>query len=636
MKPQSFPHWMKTVVIALVLLPVLTAAAQEDAQDATRVRERSEIAPKYLWATETIFPDAEAWETEFAAVSPQVSELAALKGTLSKSSDDLLKVFQLRDALEPRLERVFIYASLLADQDTRDSTHQGMRSRALSLLINYNQTMSWFEPELTAIPFEKLESWMARNSDLALYRQYLDNLFRQKKYILSEREEELLAMAGEVRATPRNAYNLLKNADMQFPTITDEDDKTVELDDQAFYLHLRSTDRRVRQEAYEAIVGTYAEYRNTTAALLNGAVQNHIFTVKARGYENCLAAALDGSNIPTEVYNTLVRTVNENLPLLHRYQEIRKRVLKLDDGVRAYDLFAPLIAGQTLKYTYEEAVGTIAEALQPLGDQYLTAMKKGFDSRWVDVYPTKGKRSGAYSSGGYRTQPYILMNFHGGFDDVSTLTHEMGHSMHSYLTRGNQPYVYGDYVIFVAEVASTTNEILLQNYVLERTKDPKKRLYLLVEFLEGFRGSVWRQTMFSEFEQRIHEMAEAGQPLTADSMGAAYGEIMKRYYGPAYAHDELVDNYWIRIPHFYYNFYVYKYATSYCAATNIANRIMAGEPGTVDSYLAFLKGGSHKYPIDLLKGARVDMTSPKPYEDAMKLFEKLLDQTEELLAQVGG
>ncbi len=636
MKPQSLPHWMKTVVIALLLLPVLGAAAQEDTQDATRVRERSEIANKYLWATETIFPDASAWETAFATVSEQVKGLAALKGTLSKSGDNLLKAFRRRDALEPRLERVFVYASLLADQDTRDSTQQGMRARALSLLINYNQAMSWFEPELTAIPFVKLESWMARNSDLALYRQYLDNLFRQKKYILSEREEELLAMAGEVRATPGTAYNLLKNADIHFPEIRDEDGRLVELDDQAFYLHLRSTDRQVRKDAYEAIVGTYAEYRNATAALLNGAVQNHIFTVKARGYENCLAAALDGSNIPTEVYNTLVRTVNENLPLLHRYQEIRKRTLKLDDGVRAYDLFAPLIAGQALEYTYEEAVGTIAEALQPLGDEYLTPMRRGFDSRWVDVYPSKGKRSGAYSSGGYLTQPYILMNFHGGFDDVSTLAHEMGHSMHSYFTRANQPYVYGDYVIFVAEVASTTNEILLQHYVLERTKDPKKKLYLLVEFLEGFRGSVWRQTMFSEFEQRIHEMAEAGQPLNADSMGAAYGEIMKRYYGPAYTHADLVDNYWIRIPHFYYNFYVYKYATSYCAASAIAKRMLDGEPGAVEAYRSFLKAGSSRYPIDLLKMAGVDMTSPEPIQDAMKLFEDMLDQTEELLGEVEG
>jgi oligoendopeptidase F len=636
MKPQSLPHGMKTVAIALLLLPLLGAAAQEAAQDATQVRERSEIDPKYLWATGTIFPDADAWETEFAAVSQQVSDLAALKGTLSKGGDDLLKAFQVRDALEPRLERVFIYASLLADQDTRDSTHQGMRARALSLLINYNRTMSWFEPELTAIPFVKLESWMAQNSDLGLYRQYLDNLFRQKKYILSEREEELLAMAGEVRATPGNAYNLLKNADIHFPEIRDEDGRLVELDDQAFYLHLRSTDRQVRQDAYEAIVGTYAKYRNTTAALLNGAVQNHILTVKARGYENCLAAALHGSNIPTEVYNTLVRTVNENLPLLHRYQEIRKRTLKLDDGVRAYDLFAPLIAGENLEYTYEEAVRTIAEALQPLGDEYLTPMQRGFDSRWVDVYPSKGKRSGAYSSGAYLTQPYILMNFHGAFDDVSTLAHEMGHSMHSYFTRANQPYVYGDYVIFVAEVASTTNEILLQNYVLERTEDPKKKLYLLVEFLEGFRGSVWRQTMFSEFEQRIHEMAEAGQPLNADSMGAAYGEIMKRYYGPAYTHDDLVDDYWIRIPHFYYDFYVYKYATSYCAASAVAKRILDGEPGAVEAYLSFLKAGSSRYPIDLLKMAGVDMTSPEPIQDAMKLFENMLDQTEALLGEVEG
>jgi oligoendopeptidase F len=471
--------------------------------------------------------------------------------------------------------------------------------------------------------------------ELALYRQAFDNLFRQKKYILSPREEELLAMTGEVRSTPYTAYSLFSNADTVFPTIKDKDGNTRELDDSAFYLFMRSPDRQVRKNAYEAIVGTYAKHRNTAAALLNGAVQSHILTVKARGYDGCLAASLHGSNIPVEVYNTLIQTINKNLPLLHRYQEIRKRVLKLEDGVHAYDLFAPFIADQNLEYTYEEGVDAILTALKPLGEEYLGQMKKGFDSRWVDVFPTKGKRSGAYSSGTFLTQPYILLNFHGTYEDVSTLAHEMGHSMHSFYSRGTQPYVYSDYSTFCAEVASTSDEILLQNYILEQTKDPKKKLYLLCEFLEGIRGTVFRQTMFSEFEQRIHEMAEAGEPLTADSLDAAYGEIMKRYYGPAYTHDELVDSYWIRIPHFYYNFYVYKYATSYCAASNIAKRIMKGEPGAREAFMSFLKGGSSKYPIDMLKTARVDMTTPRPMEDAMKLFENLLDQTEELLVELG-
>jgi oligoendopeptidase F len=645
-------RWRRVVLTTLVIAPAGAAtmlacreaspgfrpmAAPEstvEAKEVKRVPERSEIETRYLWATETIFPSDEAWEAEFAAVQKQIGETAKFKGTLGQGPDELLAALTFRDELEPRLERVYVYASLLSDQDTRDSEHLGMKNRARSMLVDYGAQISWLTPELISIPFEKIEAWMGDNQKLAVYRQYFDDLFRQKKYILSPREEELMAMAGEVRSTPYNTYNLLSNADLKFPPIKDETGTEVELDDSAFYLHMRSTDRTVRKAAYEAIVGTYAEYRNTTAALLNGAVQSHIFNVKARGYDSCLAASLSDSNIPVEVYNTLIKTVNDNLPLLHRYEEIRKRALKLDDGVHAYDLFAPLITGQKWEVDYEGAVKEIVEALQPLGDEYLTEMTKGFDSRWVDVFPTKGKRSGGYSSGTYLTQPYILMNFHGGYEDMSTLAHEMGHSMHSYFSRSNQLYVYGDYDIFCAEVASTCNEILLQNYVLKRTTDPKVKLYLLVEFLEGIRGTVFRQTMFSEFEQRIHEMAEAGEPLTADSMSAEYRKIMKKYYGPAYVHDDLVDNYWIRIPHFYYNFYVYKYATSYCAASNIASRIMKGEPGAVQAYLSFLKGGSSKYPIDLLKMARVDMTSPVPIRDAMALFEDLLDQTEALLKEI--
>ena len=619
------------LLLVLVLLPVAVSFAD----DSQRVRDRSEIDTKYLWATERIFPDAKAWEEAFATVEKGIPALVASKGTLAKNADALLKALKLRDALEPELEKVYVYASLLSDQDTRDGTTQGMKARVFSMYVNYSEAMSWFTPELTSMPFETIDSWMRENPDLAMYRQYMDDAFRQKKYVLSAREEELMAMAGEIRNTAGKAYNLLSNADLKFPTITDEEGNTVELDDSAFYKYMRSTDRRVRKDAYQAIVGTYAKYRNTAAALLNGAVQSHIFNVKARGYDSCLQASLFGSAVPTEVYKTLVSTVNDNLALLHRYQDIRKRVLKLEDGVQAYDLFAPLVEEQDIHYEYEDAVEQIADALQPLGDEYLATMAKGFNSRWVDVYPTKGKRSGAYSSGTYLTEPFMLMNFHGTYEDTSTLAHEMGHSMHSYLSHANQPYVYGDYDIFCAEVASTCNEIIFQNYVMDRTTDPKKKLYLLVEFLEGFRGTVFRQTMFSEFEQHIHEMAEAGQPLTADAMGAAYGEIMKRYYGPSYTHEELVDNYWIRIPHFYYNFYVYKYATSYCAATNIASRIQAEEPGAVDAYLSFLKGGSHKYPVDLLKGARVDMTSPKPYQDAMKLFEAMLDQTEQVLKELG-
>jgi len=618
-------------MLSVTLLPAAIAAAG----DGAKVPERADIELKYRWATERIFKSTDEWEAEFAAVEKAIEALATFKGTLNQGTEQLLKFLKTRDDVSARLERVYVYASLLADQDTRDGLHQGMQSRARSLAIKYGQATSWVEPELTAIPFARVDSWMRESSELAVYRQAFDNIYRQKKHILSPREEELLAMAGEVRATPGAAYNLLSNADIVFPTIEDADGKTVELDDSAFYLYMRSPDRRVRRDAYNAIVGAHARSRNTAAALLNGAVQNHILTVKARGYDSCLAAALDGENIPTEVYNTLINTVNENLSLLHRYQKLRKQVLKLDDGVRAYDLFAPFIANQEIDYSYEDGVRTIVSALEPLGEEYLSAMRQGFDSRWVDVYPSKGKRSGAYSGGGFLTQPYILLNYHGGYTDVSTLAHEMGHSLHSYFSRKSQPFIYSDYTIFCAEVASTCNEILLQDYVLAQTKDPRKKLFLLGEFLETIRGTVFRQTMFSEFEQRIHEMAEAGKPLTADTLGAAYRDIMMRYYGPSYTNDDIVDNYWVRIPHFYYNFYVYKYATSYCAAANIASRIQKGEPGAREAYISFLKGGSTEYPVDMLKIARVDMTTPEPIEDAMKLFERLLDQTEELLKELG-
>jgi len=611
--------------------------AVSQAEEVKRVPERSEIEERYRWNLESTFASLADWEKEYGAVEQQVGRLGEQRGTLAQGGPQLLKVLKLRDDTAARLERVYVYAALLADQDTRVGENQALRQRARALAVKYGEATSWFEPELTSLPFETLEKWMAADRELAVYRQYFDNLFRQKKHILSPREEELIAMAGEVFATPYSAYSQLANADLValYPTIKDAQGNPIELSDSAFYMFMRNPDRRIRKEAYEGIVGTYAKVRTAAAALVNGVVQSHVFNMKARGYESCLAASLDGSNIPVKVYTTLVETVNENLPLLQRYQSIRRRALKLEDGVHAYDLFAPFVSEAKLEYSYEQAQQAMAEALAPLGPEYLKIMRTGLDSRWVDVYPTKGKRSGAYSSGTYLTQPYILLNFHGGYDDVSTLAHEMGHSMHSYFSRSTQPYVYADYDIFCAEVASTLNEILLQNYVLKQVTDPQTKLFLLVEFLETFRGTVFRQTMFSEFEQRIHEMAEQGIPLTADSLGREYGQIMRKYYGPDYTHDDLVDNYWIRIPHFYYNFYVYKYSTSYCAAANIARRITAGEPGAVEAYLKFLSSGSSKYPIDLLKAAGVDMTSPEPIEDAMKHFEHLLDQTEELLGQVG-
>jgi len=617
---------LSLLVVAVALLPVTVARAQEK-----KVPERSEIGKKYLWATEAVYPSDEAWEADFKALEGDIPKLAAFKGKLSESPETLLKFFKLRDEVSPRFEKNFVYASLRSDEDTRVNKYQGLEARLRGLAVKFGEATAWVEPELTAIPWETLDKWMKENKELGVHRHSLDNLFRQKKHILPADQEKLIALAGQVFSTAGTTYNLLANADLKFPTIKDAEGNAVELSDSAFYIFMDSPDRRVRKDAYEAITGTYKGVRNTAASLLNGAVQGHIFSVRARGYESCLSASLDGSNIPVGVYENLIKTVDANLPLLHRYTTLRKKALKCSDGVHDYDLYARLTAEAKLEYTYEQAADTMLKALAPLGEAYCAEVKKGVDSRWIDVFPTKGKQSGAYSSGTYLTQPYILLNFYGKYDDLSTLCHEMGHSLHSYLSRSAQPYVYADYDIFCAEVASTANEILLEDYILQQIKDPQIKLYLLGELLEGFRGTVWRQTMFSEFEQAIHDMAEKGEPLTADAMGAAYGKIMKKFYGPDYTHDDLVDNYWIRIPHFYRNFYVYKYATSYCAASNIVSRITANEPGTVEAYLTFLKGGSSKYPLDLLKGAGVDMTSPKPIEDAMKLFEKWLNETEELL-----
>lgn len=621
--------------LALLAGPGWIMAENTEPTEGKKLPERSEIDKKYLWATETIFPDKTAWEKEFTTLEAMIKEVSRFKGTLNMGADELYQALAFRDELEPRLERLGVYCSLLSDQDKTIGENQALDGRVRSLMVTYGSLAAWFEPELSAIPQATINDWMAGNKKLALYRQYFDNLFRLKKYILTPREEELMALSSEACGATGNAYDLLANADIKFPKIKDENNRDVELDDSAYYLYMRNNDRRVRKEVYEAIVGTYGKYRNTAGALLNGAAQSHIFNMRARGYESCLAAALSGSNIPVGVYQMLVKTVNDNLPLLHRYMAIRKRALGLQDGVHAYDLFAPLISGQKDKVSYEEAIRQMMKALQPLGDAYLQPLQKGLDSRWVEVFPTKGKRSGAYASGTYLTHPFVLLNFHGGFEDTSTLAHEMGHAMHGYFSRAAQPYVYSSCDIFCAEVASTCNEILLQNYILKRTTDPKVKLYLITEFLEQIRGTVFRQTKFSEFEGRFHDMAEKGQPLTGETLSQEYRKIMKKYYGPDYVHDDVVDNMWIRIPHFYYNFYVYKYATSYCAASNIAHRIMAGEPGAVEAYLRFLQSGRSKYPVDLLKDAGVDMTTSKPYEDGMRIFKELLDQAEQLVAQVG-
>jgi oligoendopeptidase F len=592
---------------------------------------RSEIPVEETWRLEDIFPTDEAWEQEFQEVKKMIPKLAEYQGRLGESADTLYEALQYQDEVSMRLGKLYTYAHMRYDQDTTNAFYQGLNDRATSLYSEASSAMAFIVPEILAIDEAKLRSFLEEKQELKLYEHALDEINRQRPHVLSAEEEALLAQAAEVMQSSASTFSMLNNADLTFPTIIDENGEEVEVTHGRFIRFLESTDRRVRRDAFKAVYDTYEKYKNTFASTLAGTVKKDNFFARVRRYKSAREAALSSNNIPESVYDNLIETVHEHLPLLHRYVRLRKKVLGLDE-LHMYDLYTPLVQDVKMEVTYEEAKEYMLKALAPLGEEYISIVKEGLENRWVDVRENKGKRSGAYSSGAYGTHPYILLNWQDNVNNLFTLVHEFGHSVHSYYTRKTQPYPYGDYSIFVAEVASTCNEALLNDYLLKTMDDEKKRVYLLNHYLEGFRGTVFRQTMFAEFEHMIHIKAQEGEALTADSLTSLYYELNKKYFGDDIVVDQEIGLEWARIPHFYYNYYVYQYATGFSAATALSKQILEeGEPA-VKRYIEFLKAGSSDYPIEVLKKAGVDMTSAEPIRQACQVFAEKLEEMEKLLS----
>ena len=592
--------------------------------------KRSDIPKEFTWDLESIFPTNEDWENNIKALQQRLPELEALKGTLAQSGQTLLAVLQKRDELFEKLETVFVYASMRKDEDTTNSTYQGMYDRAMQLVVHASTVASYIEPEILAIPQDTLSRFVQETPGLGLYGQQLHDLNRKRPHVRSAEVEAVLAAAGEIADAPDSIFSMIDNADLKLPLIKNEEEEEVQLTKGNYLVYIRSTDRRVRKEAFDGLHSTFLKQRNTVAATLSAQVKGNIFYTRQRGYGSSRERALARYNIPVSVYDNLVEMVSEHISLLNRYMRLRKRLLQLDE-LHMYDLYVPIVKETADEISYEQAGDTVVAALAPLGENYIDILKRAFKERWIDVYETPGKRGGAYSGGAYATSPFILLNFQNKRDSMYTLAHELGHSMHSYFTRTYQPFQYGDYTIFVAEVASTLNEGLLTEYLLRITNDPEVRLAILNHSLEGLRGTLFRQTMFAEFEQQIHSRAEQGEALTADTLSAMYRALNEKYYGGEAVIDELIDIEWARIPHFYYNFYVYQYATGISAASALVQQILREGKPAVDRYLKFLSSGSSDYSIELLKIAGVDMTSPEPVRQALQLFESHLTQIEELL-----
>lgn len=604
-------------------------------EEKTKVKKlpaRSEIKVEDTWRLEDIFATDDDWEKEFAAVRKMIPEVEKFKGRLGDSAETFYEALQYEDKLLERMGKLYTYAHMRYDQDTTNSFYQAMDARCKSLYAQVSSAISFIVPEILSIDEEKIRQFLQEKKELKLYEHALEEINLQRPHILPAEQEALLASASEVMNASGNTYGMLNNADLRFPSIKDENGEDVEVTHGRFIRFMESHDRRVRRDAFKAVYETYAKFKNTFASTLSGQIKRDNFYAKVRKYRSARHAALAANNIPEKVYDQLVETVNKHLPLLHRYVALRKKVLGVDE-LHMYDLYAPLVKDVKMEITYEEAKDIILKALAPLGNKYIDVVKKAFEDRWIDVRENRGKRSGAYSSGTYGTNPYILLNWQDDVNNLFTLAHELGHSVHSYFTWKTQPFPYGNYSIFVAEVASTCNEALLNDYLLKTIDDEQKRLYLLNHYLEGFRGTVFRQTMFAEFEHLIHQKAQNNEALTAELLTKEYYELNKKYFGEKdIVIDEEIGLEWARIPHFYYNYYVYQYATGFSAATALSEQILKEGQPAVDRYLDFLSAGSSDYPIEVLKKAGVDMTGPEPIEKALKVFEEKLNELESMLS----
>lgn len=595
-----------------------------------RLPQRTEVAQELTWDLSQVFSDDVAFEESFDTVKQKAIDFTAYKGTLANGAKQFLTALEALLALERELEKVYVYASMKNDQDTSETKYQAMMAKVQKLVAEASAKNAWFQPELLALTPAKLAAYYEAEPKLAEYQTLITNWTRLRAHVLSETEEALLAGASDILSTASNIFEVLNNADLKFPVVTNEKGEAVELSNGVYGTLLESTAPEVRKEAFEKLYQVYHQFRHTLATTLAAHVRKHNFSAKLRHYSSAKEASLAQNEIPVTVYDTLVTTVNKNLPLLHRYVALRKKILATKE-LHMYDLYTPLTGEPALTFTYEQAKQMTLEALRVLGPDYVAQVEKAFDKRWIDVVANTGKRSGAYSGGSYDTPPYILLNWQDTLDNLFTLVHELGHSMHSYYTRTEQPYQYGDYSIFVAEIASTTNENLLTQYLLETQTDPNIRAYVLNHYLDGFKGTVYRQTQFAEFEEWIHQQDAAQVPLTAEAMSSYYHALNARYYGPAVVNDEQIADEWARIPHFYYNFYVYQYATGFGAATTLSKRLLENDPAKTKTYLDYLKAGSSAAPLEVMKKAGVDMTDSVYLEKAFTVFEKRLVELEQLL-----
>lgn len=592
--------------------------------------KRSEVEKKYTWAIEDLYVSDEQWQMEYDKIKELLPKAAEYQGRLSKSGDLLLSFLQLSDEISMLLERVYVYANQKYHEDTANAKYQDLSNKSNALSVQASSTIAFATPEILTIPEETISQFHIENEGLKHYDFYLKDILRLKPHILSGEIEALLADAGEIADTAGNIFSMFDNADLKFPEIKDENGETVRITHGRYVKLLESSDRRVRREAFQGLYETYKSYRNTLAASFSGNVKQEVFFAKARKYNSTMEKALNGGNIPIDVYKNLIAAVHENMNLMHRYVELRKKLLGVDE-LHMYDLYAPLVSDVKMEIPFEEAKKIVAEGLQPLGASYLNILQEGYNNRWIDIYENENKRSGAYSWGAYGTHPYVLLNYNDTLDNVFTLAHEMGHALHSYHSDKEQPYIYAGYKIFVAEVASTCNESLLIDYMLKHTEDKKEKAYLINHFLEKFKGTLYRQTMFAEFEMITHKMVEDGESLTAEALCKVYHDLNVAYFGEGIVIDPEIDMEWARIPHFYTAFYVYQYATGYSAAIALSRRILSEGAPAVEDYIRFLSSGSSNYPIEVLKAAGVDMSTKEPVNQALKLFAELLDQMEELM-----
>ncbi len=592
------------------------------------IPSRADADPRYTWNLADIFPTDEDWQAAYAAAQRSPEKLRSYEGKLSDAKT-LLEFLRYSDELSVVLDRLGNYAQRKADEDTRSAAYQEMSALFLNLAIETSRAAAFSTPEILSIPDETLESFFREEPALSQYRLLIDRVLRQRSHVLSPEGEALLAAAGQLGQSPDDIFSYLNDADMRFDDVLDSEGVTHAVTHGSFSALLQSPDRTLRRAAFESLYSVYGQFRNTSAALLSAQMKQLQFFADARRYGSALEASLDENEVPAEIYHSLITAVRDGFPAMHRYVSLRKRLLGLDE-LHFYDLYTPIVAGQDIQVSYDEAWETALEALAPLGEDYLSLLREGRENRWIDVYENQGKRSGAYSASVYGVHPYVLLNYTGKLDDMFTLVHEMGHSLHSCLSNRTQPVTYAHYVIFVAEVASTCNEALLMRHLLSKTNDPERRAYLINHFLEQFRTTLYRQTLFAEFELWCSEQIRTGQALTAESLSARYAELCREYYGEEIVLDEQIALEWARIPHFYYDFYVYQYATGFSAAVALSERILReGEPAVRD-YLAFLSGGSSKDPVSLLRGAGVDMSSPEPVRLALRQFSDLVDELEQL------